>query len=156
MIINITSYWFITCLKFFRFNEVDSNEVAISTEKYELTGREVSSLLGDEAQGNGSRWISTAVITYSFCILDPLFIAYLRHEFYNSTLFTKQVWHAGGGHFQGCPYAKTHQKRPPSTVHKLHNKHTWWSKITKFQPWQILVHTFTLCMMSIQRALLSK
>uniref|UniRef100_A0A2N9GQV0 Aminotransferase-like plant mobile domain-containing protein n=1 Tax=Fagus sylvatica TaxID=28930 RepID=A0A2N9GQV0_FAGSY len=43
-----------------RPNEVDSNEVAISTETYELTGREVSSLLGDEAQDDGSRWISTA------------------------------------------------------------------------------------------------
>ena len=93
VIINITSYWFITRLKFSRPNEVDSNEMAISTETYELTGREVSSLLGDDAQDNGSRWISTAVITYSFCILDPLFIAYLKHEFYNSTLFTKQVWH---------------------------------------------------------------
>jgi hypothetical protein len=91
VIINIISYWFITRLKFSRFNEVDSNEVAISTETYKLMGREVSSLLGDEAQNNGSRWISIAVITYSFCILDPLFIAYLRHEFYNSTLFTKQV-----------------------------------------------------------------
>jgi hypothetical protein len=91
VIINITSYWFITCLKFSRLNEVDSNEVAISTETYELTGREVSSLLGNEAQDDGSRWISTAVITYSFCILDPLFIAYLRYEFYNSTLFTNQV-----------------------------------------------------------------
>jgi hypothetical protein len=91
VIINITSYWFITRLKFSRPNEIDSNEVTISTETYELTGREVSSLLGDEAQDDGSRWISTAVITYLFCILDPLFIAYLRHEFYNSTLFTKQV-----------------------------------------------------------------
>ena len=91
VIINITSYWFITRLKFSRPNEVDSNEVAISTETYELTGREVSSLLGDQAQDDSSRWISTAVITYSFCILDPFFIAYLRHEFYNSTLFTKQV-----------------------------------------------------------------
>ena len=91
VIINITSYWFITRLKFSTPNEVDSNEVAISTETYELAGREVSSLLGNRAQDNGSRWISTAVITYSFYILDPLFIAYLRHEFYNSTLFTKQV-----------------------------------------------------------------
>ena len=91
VIINITSYWFITRLKFSRPNEVDSNEMAISTETHELTGREVSSLLGDQAQNDGSRWIFTAVITYSFCILDPLFIAYLRHEFYNSTLFTKQV-----------------------------------------------------------------
>ena len=91
VIIKIASYWFITRLKFSRPNEVDSNDVAISTETYELTSREVSSLLGDEAQDDGSRWISTAVITYSFCILDPLFIAYLRHDFYNSTLFTKQV-----------------------------------------------------------------
>jgi hypothetical protein len=91
VIINITSYWFITRLKFSRPNEVDSNEMAISTDTYDLTGPEVSSLLADQAQDDGSRWISTAVITYSFCILDPLFIAYLRHEFYNSTSFTKQV-----------------------------------------------------------------
>ena len=91
MIINIISYWFITRLKFSRPNEVDNNEVVISTETYEVMGREVSSLLGDQTQDDGSRWISTAVITYSFCILDHLFIAYLRHEFYNSTLFTKQV-----------------------------------------------------------------
>jgi hypothetical protein len=58
------SYWFITRLKFSRPNEVDSNEVAISTETYEITGREVSSLLGDQAQDDGSRWISIAVITY--------------------------------------------------------------------------------------------
>uniref|UniRef100_A0A2N9G073 Aminotransferase-like plant mobile domain-containing protein n=1 Tax=Fagus sylvatica TaxID=28930 RepID=A0A2N9G073_FAGSY len=45
-----------------RPNEVDSNEMAISTETYELTGREVSSLLGDQAQDDGSRWISTAVV----------------------------------------------------------------------------------------------
>ena len=87
----ITSYWFITRLKFSRPSGVDSNEIAISTETYEITGRDVSSLLGDQAQDESSRWISTAVITYSFCILDPLFITYLRHEFYNSTLFTKQV-----------------------------------------------------------------
>uniref|UniRef100_A0A2N9I715 Ubiquitin-like protease family profile domain-containing protein n=1 Tax=Fagus sylvatica TaxID=28930 RepID=A0A2N9I715_FAGSY len=43
-------------------NEVDSNEMAISTETYELTGREVSSLLGDQARDDGSRWISTAVV----------------------------------------------------------------------------------------------
>uniref|UniRef100_A0A2N9HPA1 Uncharacterized protein n=1 Tax=Fagus sylvatica TaxID=28930 RepID=A0A2N9HPA1_FAGSY len=36
--------------------------MAISTETYELTGREVSSLLGDQAQDDGSRWISTAVV----------------------------------------------------------------------------------------------
>jgi hypothetical protein len=87
----ITSYWFITRLKFSRASGVDSNEVAILTETYEITGRDVSSLLGDQAQDESSRWISTTVITYSFCILDPFFIAYLRHEFYNSTLFTKQV-----------------------------------------------------------------
>jgi hypothetical protein len=55
VIMNITSYWFITRLKFSRPNEVDSNEMAISTETYELTGREVSSLLGDQAQDDGSR-----------------------------------------------------------------------------------------------------
>uniref|UniRef100_A0A2N9HYQ2 Aminotransferase-like plant mobile domain-containing protein n=1 Tax=Fagus sylvatica TaxID=28930 RepID=A0A2N9HYQ2_FAGSY len=43
-----------------RPNEVDSNEMAISTDTYELTGREVSSLLADQAQDDGSRWISTA------------------------------------------------------------------------------------------------
>uniref|UniRef100_A0A2N9F0L1 Aminotransferase-like plant mobile domain-containing protein n=1 Tax=Fagus sylvatica TaxID=28930 RepID=A0A2N9F0L1_FAGSY len=36
-----------------RPNEVDSNEMAISTDTYELTGREVSSLLGDQDRG---RW----------------------------------------------------------------------------------------------------
>ena len=82
---------FITRLKFSTPSKVDSNEVAISTETYEITGRDMSSLLGDQAQDDSSRWISTAVITYSFFILDPFFIAYLRHEFYNSTLFTKQV-----------------------------------------------------------------
>uniref|UniRef100_A0A2N9HA31 Aminotransferase-like plant mobile domain-containing protein n=1 Tax=Fagus sylvatica TaxID=28930 RepID=A0A2N9HA31_FAGSY len=45
-----------------RPNEVDSNEMAISTDTYELTGREVSSLLGDQARDDGSRWISTAVV----------------------------------------------------------------------------------------------
>ena len=48
VIINITSYWFITRLKFSRPSEVDSNEVAISTETYENSGRDVSSLLGDQ------------------------------------------------------------------------------------------------------------
>uniref|UniRef100_A0A2N9ES25 Ubiquitin-like protease family profile domain-containing protein n=1 Tax=Fagus sylvatica TaxID=28930 RepID=A0A2N9ES25_FAGSY len=43
-------------------NEVDSDEMAISTDTYELTGREVSSLLGDQAKDDGSRWISTAVV----------------------------------------------------------------------------------------------
>uniref|UniRef100_A0A2N9J723 Aminotransferase-like plant mobile domain-containing protein n=1 Tax=Fagus sylvatica TaxID=28930 RepID=A0A2N9J723_FAGSY len=45
-----------------RPNEVDSDEMAISTDTYELTGREVSSLLGDQAKDDGSRWISTAVV----------------------------------------------------------------------------------------------
>uniref|UniRef100_A0A2N9I5A9 Aminotransferase-like plant mobile domain-containing protein n=1 Tax=Fagus sylvatica TaxID=28930 RepID=A0A2N9I5A9_FAGSY len=45
-----------------RPNEVDSNEMAISTDTYELTGREVSSLLGDQDRDDGSRWISTAVV----------------------------------------------------------------------------------------------
>uniref|UniRef100_A0A2N9I0N7 Aminotransferase-like plant mobile domain-containing protein n=1 Tax=Fagus sylvatica TaxID=28930 RepID=A0A2N9I0N7_FAGSY len=39
-----------------RPNEVDSNEMAISTDTYDLTGREVSSLLADQAQDDGSRW----------------------------------------------------------------------------------------------------
>jgi hypothetical protein len=53
--INITSYWFITRLTFSRPNEVDSDEMTISTDTYELTGREVSSLLGDQAKDDGSR-----------------------------------------------------------------------------------------------------
>ena len=52
-------------------NGVDSNEVTISTKTYEIMGRDVSSLLGNQAQEESSRWISTAVITYSFCFLDP-------------------------------------------------------------------------------------
>ena len=52
---------------------VDSDEVANSTETYEIICREVSSLLGDQDPKDNSRWISTAVITYSFCILDPFF-----------------------------------------------------------------------------------
>jgi hypothetical protein len=67
----IISYWFITPKKFDMASGVDSNEVAFSTETYEITGRDVSSLLGDQAQEESSRWISTAVITSSFCILDP-------------------------------------------------------------------------------------
>uniref|UniRef100_A0A2N9GZ64 Aminotransferase-like plant mobile domain-containing protein n=1 Tax=Fagus sylvatica TaxID=28930 RepID=A0A2N9GZ64_FAGSY len=56
-----------------RPNEVDSNEVAISTETYELTGREVSSLLGDQAQDDGSRWISTAVVdTFKDVLMQKL------------------------------------------------------------------------------------
>ncbi len=51
----ITSYWFITRLKFSKPSEVDSNEVAISTDTYEIMGREVSSLLGNQAQDDGSR-----------------------------------------------------------------------------------------------------
>uniref|UniRef100_A0A2N9IS89 Aminotransferase-like plant mobile domain-containing protein n=1 Tax=Fagus sylvatica TaxID=28930 RepID=A0A2N9IS89_FAGSY len=38
---------------------VDSNEVAISTKAYEIIGRDVSSLLGNQAQEESSRWIST-------------------------------------------------------------------------------------------------
>ena len=55
MIRYITSYWFITRLKFFRPSEVDSNEVAISTETYEITSQDVSSLLGNQAQDESSR-----------------------------------------------------------------------------------------------------
>ena len=71
MIRYIISYWFITPKKFDMASGVDSNEVAISTKTYEIMGRDVLSLLGDQAQEESSRWISTAVITYSFCILDP-------------------------------------------------------------------------------------
>ena len=49
---------------------VDRDEVAISTETYEIMGREVSSLLGDQDLEGSYGWISTAVITYLFCILD--------------------------------------------------------------------------------------
>jgi hypothetical protein len=66
----IISYWFITPKKFDRASGVDSNEVAISTKTYEIMGRDISFVLGDQAQEESSRWISTAVITYSFCILD--------------------------------------------------------------------------------------
>uniref|UniRef100_A0A2N9HW97 Aminotransferase-like plant mobile domain-containing protein n=1 Tax=Fagus sylvatica TaxID=28930 RepID=A0A2N9HW97_FAGSY len=55
-----------------RPNEVDSNEMAISTETYELTGREVSSLLGDQAQDDGSRWISTACDTRRWWTLSRM------------------------------------------------------------------------------------
>jgi hypothetical protein len=68
----IISYWFIIPKKFDMASGVDSNEVAISTKTYEIMGRDVSSLLSDQAQEESSRWISTAAITYSFCILDPL------------------------------------------------------------------------------------
>uniref|UniRef100_A0A2N9GSK1 Aminotransferase-like plant mobile domain-containing protein n=1 Tax=Fagus sylvatica TaxID=28930 RepID=A0A2N9GSK1_FAGSY len=52
-----------------RASGVDSNEVAFSTETYEITGRDVSSLLGDQAQEESSRWISTAVVD---CFKDVL------------------------------------------------------------------------------------
>ena len=71
MIRYIISYWFITPKKFDMASGVDSNEVAILTKTYEIICREVSSLLGDRDPESSSRWISTAVITYSFCIIDP-------------------------------------------------------------------------------------
>ena len=49
---------------------VDSDEIAISNETYEIMGQEVSSLLGDQDPEGNSGWISTTLITYSFCILD--------------------------------------------------------------------------------------
>uniref|UniRef100_A0A2N9FPX2 Aminotransferase-like plant mobile domain-containing protein n=1 Tax=Fagus sylvatica TaxID=28930 RepID=A0A2N9FPX2_FAGSY len=52
-----------------RRSGVDSNEVAISTKTYEIMGRDVSSLLGDQAQEESSRWISTAVVD---CFKDVL------------------------------------------------------------------------------------
>ena len=55
MIRYVTSYWFITRLKFSRPSGVDSNEVAISTETYEITSGDVTSLLGDQAQDESSR-----------------------------------------------------------------------------------------------------
>uniref|UniRef100_A0A2N9G5M8 Aminotransferase-like plant mobile domain-containing protein n=1 Tax=Fagus sylvatica TaxID=28930 RepID=A0A2N9G5M8_FAGSY len=56
-----------------RPSEVDSNEVAISTETYEITGRDVSSLLGDQAQDDSSRWISTAVVdTFKDVLMEKL------------------------------------------------------------------------------------
>ena len=71
MIRYIISYWFITPKKFDMVSGVDSNEVAISTKTYEIMGRDVSSLLGDLAQEESSRWISITVITYSFYVSDP-------------------------------------------------------------------------------------
>jgi hypothetical protein len=71
MIRYIISYWFTTPKKFDMARGVDSDEAAISTETYEIMDREVSSLLDDQDPEGSSRWISTAVITYSFCILDP-------------------------------------------------------------------------------------
>ena len=49
MIWYIISYWFITPKKFDVASGVDSNEVAISAKTYEIMGRDVSSLLGDQA-----------------------------------------------------------------------------------------------------------
>uniref|UniRef100_A0A2N9ETW2 Aminotransferase-like plant mobile domain-containing protein n=1 Tax=Fagus sylvatica TaxID=28930 RepID=A0A2N9ETW2_FAGSY len=46
---------------------VDSNEVAISTETYEITGRDVSSLLGDQAQDESSRlrsWVQLSQLQH--------------------------------------------------------------------------------------------
>jgi hypothetical protein len=76
MIRYIISYWFITPKKFDMASGVDSNEVAISIKTYEIMGRDVSSLLGDQVQEESSRWISTVVITYLFCILDQ-FLYYI-------------------------------------------------------------------------------
>uniref|UniRef100_A0A2N9HD38 Ubiquitin-like protease family profile domain-containing protein n=1 Tax=Fagus sylvatica TaxID=28930 RepID=A0A2N9HD38_FAGSY len=45
-----------------KWSGVDSNEVAFSTETYEIMGREVSSFLGDQESDSSSRWISTATI----------------------------------------------------------------------------------------------
>ena len=78
MIRYIISYWFITPKKFSMASGVDSNEVAILTKTYEIMGRDMSSLLGDQAQKESSRWISIAVITSSFCILDPFLYCILK------------------------------------------------------------------------------
>uniref|UniRef100_A0A2N9F470 Aminotransferase-like plant mobile domain-containing protein n=1 Tax=Fagus sylvatica TaxID=28930 RepID=A0A2N9F470_FAGSY len=53
---------------------VDSNEVSFSTETYEITGRDVSSLLGDQAQEESSRWISTTTTILG------LQLSQLQHE----------------------------------------------------------------------------
>ena len=71
MIRYIISYWFSTPKKFDMARRVDSDEVAISVKTYEIMGRKVSFLLDDQDPECSSRWISIAVITYSFCILDP-------------------------------------------------------------------------------------
>ena len=55
MIRYIISYWFITPKKFDMASGVDSNEVAFSTKTYEITGQDMSSLLGDQAQEESSR-----------------------------------------------------------------------------------------------------
>jgi hypothetical protein len=51
----IISYWFTTPKKFDMASGVDSNKVAISTETYEIMGREVLSLLGNQAQEESFR-----------------------------------------------------------------------------------------------------
>uniref|UniRef100_A0A2N9FVJ1 Aminotransferase-like plant mobile domain-containing protein n=1 Tax=Fagus sylvatica TaxID=28930 RepID=A0A2N9FVJ1_FAGSY len=56
-----------------RSSGVDTNEVAISTETYEITGQDVSSLLGDQAQDESSRWISTVVVdTFKDVLMEKL------------------------------------------------------------------------------------
>ncbi len=70
MIRYIILYWFTTPKKFDMARRVDSDEVAISVKTYEIMGRKVSFLLGDQDPEGSSRWISIAVIIYSFCILD--------------------------------------------------------------------------------------
>jgi hypothetical protein len=67
----IISYLFTTHKKFHMARGVDRDKVAISTETYEIMGRKVSSLLGDQDQEGSFDWVSTLVITYSFCILNP-------------------------------------------------------------------------------------
>ena len=49
---------------------VNNDDVAISNDTYEIMGRDVSLLLGDHHQEGNSGWLSTAVFTYTFCILD--------------------------------------------------------------------------------------
>uniref|UniRef100_A0A2N9EU73 Aminotransferase-like plant mobile domain-containing protein n=1 Tax=Fagus sylvatica TaxID=28930 RepID=A0A2N9EU73_FAGSY len=53
--------WSFAIMRATRRSGVDSNEIAISTKTYEIMGRDVSSLLGDQAWEESSRWISTAL-----------------------------------------------------------------------------------------------
>jgi hypothetical protein len=49
---------------------VNNDDVAISNDTYEIMGRDVSLLLGDHDREGNSSWLSTAVFTYTFYILD--------------------------------------------------------------------------------------
>uniref|UniRef100_A0A2N9HD47 Uncharacterized protein n=1 Tax=Fagus sylvatica TaxID=28930 RepID=A0A2N9HD47_FAGSY len=60
VLVDLRKKWSLATKRVTRRSGVDSNEVAFSTETYEIMGREVSSLLGDQEPDGSSRWISTA------------------------------------------------------------------------------------------------